>query len=177
MENIVSDYLKKSEQTLDVLAHDEDDSHLTPARNSFNEAHQALTGVWERIYDFFENRITKRQFQTHLRNGKSFLDIYGMIFKQAQPGIDREIAAKDRELNKMLDSFTDLTGSLRERAKTKMELLQSEIDALKAQQLTPASPLESLKAELTARRDALASAEKTMSKAGAGDVRRTPWLA
>ena len=78
------------------------------------------------------------------------------------------IAAKEAELDKMLDDFRALAPVLRDRANAKMESAQREIDSLKRELRDFRAEHDESRKELTARWGAFKKAKETLLNGGAG---------
>ncbi|MEX2113792.1 MAG: recombinase family protein, partial [Pirellulales bacterium] len=171
IEKIVFDYLAQTAPKLAKLIAATKAGDLDAARpllEAVTDASSAYYGVEVDMTAFVDEQLSDRDLKRLLKQGNSFPTIYGLLYERMRPGMERQIAAKERELDKQLDSFADLSGRLRDRAKAKMEDLQGTIDRLQAQLDDLRVPWTDLAKEMTARRRALKQAEQTLSNGATG---------
>jgi hypothetical protein len=76
---------------------------------------------------FFQRHATPGEKRRWKQNGETFWEMFDSVFHRARPEIERQIAHKEAELDKMLDDFRGLAPVLRDRANVKMEAALEEI--------------------------------------------------
>ena len=163
LEEIVIDYLQqthpkvvellKAVQTGDLKA-------IQPLMENVINVAGAYYGIECDIIDFIDDYATAAD----KKKAKTSDDLYGLIFERMRPTIEKQIADKEAQLDKMLDDFRTLSPKLRDRINNKMEALQEEIDNLKGQLHDLRQPSANLKKELAAREKSMEKAIKTLSK-------------
>jgi C4-dicarboxylate-specific signal transduction histidine kinase len=117
---------------------------------------------------FVEENTTEGERKLFRKKGKSDSEIYSIIYERIRPKMEAEIAEKEADLDKMLDSFLTLSPALRERANEKMEAIQAEINARKLELIDLGKLWGNLHEELIARKAAISKAAKSLAKDGAG---------
>jgi DNA invertase Pin-like site-specific DNA recombinase len=174
IEKIVADYLKKSAPKIGKLlkaSQGGDVEAIRPLLEPATGTMGAYNGVACDILSFVNDHANDGEIAKLLGQGKSFLDIYGLLFEKIRPKLEREIARKQVDLDKMLDDFRGLPEKLRQRAVARMEPLQAELDDLESQLVDWRQPYENLRAELAARQAALKTAVATVGREGADRVK------
>ena len=147
-----------------LLATGDDDSDaLTALTQEWVDSQQADVSLSIVLQDFFEDHLKPGQLLAYLKQGKKIPEIYGAIYDRMRPAVERQVATKEKELDKLLDGYVDLTGGLRDRARVKMEALQTEIEQLRLKLTDLRRPLEDSRKELEAREAALQRAKKALS--------------
>jgi DNA invertase Pin-like site-specific DNA recombinase len=129
------------------------------SRAEFSEAsRQAL--------EFFDAHATADEKRR--RRGGDFFVLLGQVFQRVRPTIEKQIAGKESELDRMLDDFRGLAPILRDRANAKMETIQTEIELLRAQLAGFSSQYKGAEAELAARMKAVDRAEDSLRNPASG---------
>lgn len=83
---------------------------------------------------------------------------YGEVIEKLKPGMNAAILAKETELDAMLEGFASLRGNLKVRAEAKMQVVQDELDRMKAAQGDLLAPVADLAEEIASREADLAVA-------------------
>jgi hypothetical protein len=170
IERIVALYLEEAAPQIQQLlaATDAGDLELArPLLEKLNDATANLFGVECDFISFVEDHASARELSRHLKAGRSMGEVYGLLYEKMRPTIEREIDARERELDKMLDEFRGLDERLKARANAKMAGLQEEIEVLRQRLFDLRIPWESMRGELVARRDALERATEAVAQDGA----------
>ena len=118
------------------------------------------------MLSFVEEHLPTKACRKASRKGLPLDQLYGRVFTAVKPKIEEKIAAKERELDELLDGFAGLTPKLKERANRRGEALQEEIEALRSDLRDLRLPWEYLHADLAARREALERATTTLNQEG-----------
>jgi DNA invertase Pin-like site-specific DNA recombinase len=171
IEEIVRGYLDRVAPKVAKLLKATEGSNLQeirPILESVNGAAHGFGDVVCEVLSFVEDHADPKQTAKMLRAGKDFLDIYGLLFDRVRPNLERQLAAKQAELDKQLDDFAALPARIKQRAIARMEPIQAEIDDLQNQLNDWRRPYVNIRDQLTQRREAIKAAQKTITKDGAG---------
>jgi DNA invertase Pin-like site-specific DNA recombinase len=172
LERIVDDYLKQTAPRVTQLIHAADTGDLDAAKpllQAFVDTAVFYGEVEAEMMTFIERHSTKLEERGYRSDGTTFEDMYGLIYERIRPKAELEITRQEQQLDRMLDQYADLTGELRERMRGKMEALQTEITRRKVQLIDWRMPWANLREDLTARKAALAQAQKMLK---GSDARR-----
>lgn len=171
LEKIVMDYVKTTSPKVAQLLVATQTGDLEAARpllQAITDAHGQYLGLQCDMLTFVDLNMDDRERSQSLRKGIGLRGMYGAAYEKLRPRIEKEVAEKEDELDKMLDSFADLSGGLRERGKAKMEGLQREIDLLRDDLTDWRQPYEEIERELAARKVAFDRAAEVLSNGAAG---------
>jgi DNA invertase Pin-like site-specific DNA recombinase len=171
LEQIVVDYVRQtSPKVVQLLnaTHTGDLEAAKPLIQAISDTTGEYLGLQCDMLLFVDLNMDDRERAKSLKKGMGIRDIYGLAYEQLRPRIEDEIAVKERELDRMLDGYADLTGGIRERAKAKMEDLQREVDLLRRDLVDWRQPYEEIERELAARKSALDRATEVLSNGAAG---------
>jgi DNA invertase Pin-like site-specific DNA recombinase len=171
IEKIVLDYLKeKAPQAAELLAASKGGnlSAMQPLLEAVLNSDRSYQGLACDLMQFVEDNLDESELRRYRRQGRTDVEIYGLIFEKLQPALELRIAAKESELDAMLDDFRSLTPLLRERANVRMETLQGEINELKAQLVDLRQPWHDFGKELAVRQESLTDAEHVLTNGAAG---------
>lgn len=171
LEQSVLDYLKETSPKIAKLIKATDTGNMElaqPLLKSLMDAAQQFDGIALDIQTFVDDQTSDRERQKLLREGKGFPEIYGLLYERIRPKLDKQIADKECELDRMMEDYRGLSTRLRERANGKMEEAQAEIEALKAQLVDLRQPWGDLKRELSARQATLKQATAILGNGAAG---------
>lgn len=162
LERIIADYLDSVAPQIRALLSASEGRDLQAARPlvmAWVEASSSFALTWTEMNEFvLEHGRKKGDVET----------LYGILHEKAKPRIERQIAEKEAELEKLLDGFAGLSPKLKERANKRGEALQDEIDSLKAKLFDLREPFARLKAEMVARREAIDTALATVNRESSG---------
>jgi hypothetical protein len=163
LENLALEFLTQSAPQVKALLDATTATNTEAARPllyAFDDARIARSAVWFNM--FFEIAADKEAADEFL-NGDDGPAVYGRVWERARPGLEKQVAEKEAELEVLLDEYKDLSPKLRERANKRGEALQEEIDALNRR-------LSDLRISwdqgLAARQEAFARAFKTLNQEG-----------
>jgi hypothetical protein len=115
---------------------------------------------------FVEDHLPRKAHRKANQKGLTINQLYERIFTTVRPKIEEKIAAKERELDELLDGFADLTPKLKERANRRGESLQEEIEADRRDLQNLLLRWEFLQNDLVARQEALDRAMTTLNQEG-----------
>ena len=170
LERLMLDYLTTTvpevKALLDVAEADNLEA-AQPLLEAIESARQELGGVWcdmaAFVADYFQGSKALRKAG---RKRIGIEDLYSASYRQVRPQIEKAIAAKEAELESLLDSFAGLSPKLKERANRRGEALQEEIDALKRDLGNLRITWDRLKEDLHQRKAALDQAVSTLNEEG-----------
>lgn len=171
IEAIVVAYLKRTAPKLAKLLSATEGGNMDeikPILEAVNGTAGAFQGVATEVLSFVEDNGTDRETAKLLRQGKPFVEIYAVLFERVRPKLEKQIAAKQAELDKLIDGYATLPDRLRQRAIARMEPLQADVDDLRAQLTDWRTPYVNLREQLAQRREAMDHAKRTISRDGAG---------
>ena len=138
-----------------------------PLLDAIESARQELGGVWCEmvafVADYFQGSKARRKAE---RKRIGIEELYSASYRQVRPQIEKAIAAKETELESLLDSFAGLSPKLKERANRRGEALQEEIDALKRDLGNLRITWDRIKEDLRQRKTALDQAVSTLNEEG-----------
>jgi DNA invertase Pin-like site-specific DNA recombinase len=133
-----------------------------PLVEAIQTTQTACHGVW---FDML-SVVTDHEVTSDESHDGDIPAVYGRLFESARPGLEKQIAEKEAELEALLDGYKDLSPKLRERANRRGEALQDEIDDLNRQLRDLRIPWDQVRQELSARQEALARATETLNHEG-----------
>ncbi len=172
LENLVLDYLTETAPQVSSLlqATEADSLHdAKPLITALAQTDNRLGGVWLDMLAFVEEHLPDQ----HLPNEacpesptRRIETTYGLVYEKVKPELERRIEHKEAELEALLDGFAGLSPQLKHRANRRGEAIQQEIDALRQELADLRVPWENLKAELLARKEALARTLDTLNREG-----------
>lgn len=158
IETIVSDYIanvKPQVKQLLSAVRAGDSKLIRQLLRDAISAHSDLCDASADAVKFFQQHATPDEKRQWKRSGESFWDLLDNVFDRIKPCIEREIANKERELDKMLDDFRGLAPVLRDRANGKMECALEEIKTLRSNLVGFRSQYGEAETELAARLKAI----------------------
>lgn len=165
VESLILDYVRETCPKTAELMEAVETGNVELARPLFDALFRAqadLGGLACDMMTFVAEHATEREER------RDWLDAYATVFARLRPGIEKEISKREAELDKMLAGYADLTGSLRERGRQKMEALESEVARLRSQLADLRQPWEGLRAEVAARKKAYEQARNVLGNGAAG---------
>jgi hypothetical protein len=168
IESLVLDYLVEVAPKLKALMDGSTADNLEAARpilDAIAETNGELGWVWHDMAVFAEKHLPSKAHRK-ATNRMSVEALYEAVYTQAKPKIEQAIAEKEAELEALLDGFAGLSPKLKERANKRGEALQKEIDALNRDLADLRIPWENLRADLTARQEALSRATAILNQEG-----------
>ena len=128
----------------------------------------AFSGVACELLSFVEDNGTRQSDGEDAAGGQAIRRNLRRPIERVRPKLEKQIAAKQVELDKLIDDYGALPGRLRQRAIARMEPLQAEVDDLQAQLTDWRGPLVNLREQLAQRRAAMDHAKQTIARDGAG---------
>ncbi|HEY3969432.1 MAG TPA: recombinase family protein [Planctomycetaceae bacterium] len=173
IEKIVADYLAKQAPKIGKLlkaSQGGDVEAIRPILETVTGTQGAFAGVACDILSFIDEHGDGEATKL-LKQGRSFIEIYSIIFERVRPKLEKDIARRQADLDKMLDDFRGLPEKLRQRAVARMEPLQAELDSLESQLVDWRQPHDNLRAELAARQTSLKTAVATIGRQGGDRVK------
>jgi primosomal protein N'' len=96
----------------------------------------------------------------------SVQELYGLLYETAKPELEKKVADKEAEIEAVLDGFAGLTSKMKDRVNIRLEALQAELDALRADLRDSRLSWEYFTDQLTARKEALDRATATLNQEG-----------
>ncbi|MCX7428985.1 MAG: recombinase zinc beta ribbon domain-containing protein, partial [Planctomycetia bacterium] len=169
LERLVLDYLTTTAPEVKSLldaAEADDLEAARPLLDAIESARQELGGVWCEmvafVADYFQGSKARRKAERKL----SIEELYSASYRHVRPQIEKAVAAKESELESLLDSFAGLSPKLKERANRRGEALQEEIDALKRDLGNLRITWDRIKEDLRQRKAALDHAVSTLNEEG-----------
>lgn len=171
VEKIVLDYLRKTAPKIAKLLKASQGSDLEairPLLETVTGTQRTHSGVACDILSFIDTHGSDREVSKLLKGGKGFNEVYGILFERVRPKLEKQIAAKQAELDYQIRQYRTLSPALQKRANQLMEPLQGEIADLEAELVDWREPYQNLRAELTARKDSLQRAVTTIGRDGEG---------
>jgi len=112
-----------------------------------------------------DNMATESRRQAR-KKGLAIEEIYDKVYPAKKKEIEARIAAKEGEIEALLDGFAGLTPKLRERANRRGEALQDEIEASRLELKNWGVHWGRLTSQLKTHKDALARATTTLNQEG-----------
>jgi len=92
--------------------------------------------------------------------------LYGLLFDRVKPQLEEKVAAKEAEIESLLDGFAGLTPKMKDRVNRRLESLQEEVDALRRDLVDLRVPWDRLRDDLAARKEALERTTATLNREG-----------
>ncbi|QDV84560.1 recombinase family protein [Stieleria magnilauensis] len=149
LEALVEKYLEEVDPQLVELAEPPENTVRKFAGEEFNKAYAEQMKLWARMTDYVPD-----DWVQHV-SGDAWTAWLNIHEAYEPPNLDAEIDAKEQELDAMLSGFARLSPALQDRANAKMEGLQTQIEALKAEAEDLAIPYREVAGEVAARQKAL----------------------
>ena len=169
LESLVLDYLTQTAPHIKALLDATTATDLESARpllQALSDTKVHRNGAWLEMLAFVEEHLPRKAQRKANQKGLTIDQLYGRIFTNVKPKIEEKIAAKERELDELLDGFAGLTPRLKERANRRGEALQEEIEVLRRDLQDLRLPWEYLRNDLAARREAVDRATATLNQEG-----------
>jgi len=154
LERVVMQFLKESEPKIAQLlkATKTGDMQLAmPLLESLRDVGTEFQGLAVDIQQFVEDNTTDREFRRLMKSDMGFPQMYGMLFERLRPGLEKQIAEREADLDRMVEDFRGLSDRLKERANQKMEAAEAELDRLRQQLVDLRQPWGNLKEDLASR--------------------------
>jgi DNA invertase Pin-like site-specific DNA recombinase len=165
LESLILDYLTQTAPQVKAILDATTATDMEAARPLLDAIQSAKTAFRDIWYDML-SVVADHEVATDEPHDGDIPTVYGRLFERARPGLEKQIAEKEAELEALLDGYKDLSPKLRERANKRGEALQEEIDALNQQLRDLRIPWDQFRQELSARQDALAKATTTLNLEG-----------
>jgi len=96
----------------------------------------------------------------------SVQELYGLLYDKAKPELEKKVADKEAEIEAVLDGFGGLTPKIKDRVNVRLEALQAELDALRADLRDSRLSWDYFADQLAARKEALDRATATLNQEG-----------
>jgi hypothetical protein len=126
-----------------------------PILDSIAGTKRELDFNWSDMAMFAEKYLPSKARRKAASKRISVEALYDALYNQAKRKIEQAIAAKESEIESVLDGFAGLTPTMKDRVNKRLEALQKELDTLKRDLADLRIPWENLRAELAARQEAL----------------------
>jgi DNA invertase Pin-like site-specific DNA recombinase len=168
VENLVLDYLTDTAPQLKALMDASVADNLEAAKpllTAIAETNAELGWVWHDMATFAEKHMPSKSHRKATKR-MTVETLYEALYLQAKPKIEQAIAAKEAEIESLLDGFAGLTPAMKGRVNKRLEALQKELDTLRHDLQDLRIPWERLRAELAARQEALERATATLNQEG-----------
>ncbi|NQU22677.1 MAG: recombinase family protein [Candidatus Nealsonbacteria bacterium] len=159
IERIVVDYLQAAQPKVAQLLEAVETGNLELAQPLWHSVWDAEVDYGKACVEmmlFVDNHESKRD------KARTFPELYGVIYERMRPALEKQVAEKEAQIEKMLDDYRTLPARMKKRANVRMEALQDELDALTSQLSDLRGPYGNIKAELKARKAAYSHALKTV---------------
>jgi len=169
LENLVLDYLTQTAPQVKALLDATtatDKETAQPLLDAILDVENSRDGKWMEMAHFVEEHLPSKAQRKAARKGLTAQQLYRRVFTSVKPKIEAKIAAKERELDELLDGFAGLTPKLKERANRRGEALQEEIEGLRRDLQNARGTWEYLRDDLVARKEALERTLATLNKEG-----------
>ena len=167
LESLVLDYLTQAAPQVKQLLDAATATNLDEARPLLDAIHDAKVGrngVWLDMLGFVDTHFHGNKARRKTR--MSVQELYGLLYERAKPELEKKVADKEAEIEAVLDGFAGLTSKMKDRVNIRLEALQAELDALRADLRDSRLSWEYLTDQLTARKEALQRATATLNQEG-----------
>jgi hypothetical protein len=167
LESLVLDYLTQVAPQVKQLLDAATATNLDEARpllDAIHEAEVSQKGVWLDMLGFVDTHFRGNKARRKTR--MSVQELYGLLYERAKPELEKKVADKEAEIESVLDGFAGLTSKMKDRVNIRLEALQAELDALRADLRDSRLSWEYLTDQLTARKEALQRATATLNQEG-----------
>ena len=169
LERIVLDYLKATAPKVRQLLEATETGNpglALPVAFEFSGVMQRYAETFDKMHEFVEEHVGRDDMTRHKKAGRTFDDVYALLYERVRPRIEKAVQAKEAELDGMVEDFRGPSAKVRGRANEKMEALQAEIDNLRQQAEDLRVPWSDLMAELVGRRSERQRLESNQQKRG-----------
>lgn len=163
LEAIVDKYVEETEPELAKLGDRQENKLARFVGEEFNLAYSSMMLLWSRMTEHVPDDWGKRVSGEWWN---AWLNISQAYEPPTRPDVEAEIDAKESELDSMLSGFARLSPALQDRANAKMEALQGEIDALRAEIEDLSIPYRDACKEVATRQHALRHALSVRDESG-----------
>ena len=167
LESLVLDYLTQAAPQVKQLLDAATATSLDEARPLLDAIHDAKVGrngVWLDMLGFVDTHFRGNKARRKTR--MSVQELYGLLYERAKPELEKKVADKEAEIEAVLDGFAGLTSKMKDRVNIRLEALQAELDALRADLRDSRLSWEYFTDQLTARKEALERATATLNQEG-----------
>ena len=167
LESLVLDYLTQAAPQVKQLLDAATATNLDEARPLLDAIHDAKVGrngVWLDMLGFVDSHFRGNKARRKTR--MSVQELYGLLYERAKPELEKKVAEKEAEIESVLDGFAGLTSKMKDRVNIRLETLQTELDALRADLQDSRLSWEYFTDQLTARKEALDRATATLNQEG-----------
>ena len=167
LESLVLDYLTQAAPQVKQLLDAATATNLDEARPLLDAIHDAKVGrngVWLDMLGFVDTQFQGNKARRKTR--MSVQELYGLLYERAKPELEKKVADKEAEIEAVLDGFAGLTSKMKDRVNIRLEALQAELDALRADLRDSRLSWEYFTDQLTARKEALDRATATLNQEG-----------
>ena len=167
LESLVLDYLTQAAPQVKQLLDATTATNLDEARPLLDAIHDAKVGrngVWLDMLGFVDTHFQGNKARRKTR--MSVQELYGLLYERAKPELEKKVADKEAEIESVLDGFAGLTPKMKDRVNMRLEALQAELDALRADLRDSRLSWEYFTDQLAARKEALDRATATLNQEG-----------
>ena len=135
-----------------------------PLLEAIDAADASRRGVWLEMLAFVDEHFPGNKARRKTR--MSVEALYGLFFDKVKPQLERKLAAKEAEIEAVLNGFAGLTPKMKDRVNKRLEALQNELEALRRDLTDARLSWEYLRGLLAARKEALERATATLNQEG-----------
>jgi len=135
-----------------------------PLLDAIHDAKVGRNGVWLDMLGFVDAHF--RGSKARRKTRMSVQELYGSLYERAKPELEKKVADKEAEIESVLDGFAGLTSKMKDRVNIRLEALQAELDALRADLRDSRLSWDYFTDQLTARKEALDRATATLNQEG-----------